>query len=84
MIKLYYSPGSCALASHIALLDAGAAHEAIASASRMRNRRSRLILRSIPKARVPLARHRQGHLTETPAILAFIARPIGQEARAAE
>ena len=29
MIKLYYSPGSCALASHIALEEAGADYVAV-------------------------------------------------------
>ena len=29
MLKLYFAPGSCALASHIALEEAGAAYEAV-------------------------------------------------------
>ena len=29
MLKLFYAPGSCALASHIALEEAGAKYEAV-------------------------------------------------------
>ena len=74
MLKLYYSPGSCALASHIALLDAGAAHEAIRVSFKDEEQKKPAYLAINPKARVPSLVTDQGILTETPAILAFIAQ----------
>jgi glutathione S-transferase len=74
MIKLYYSPGSCALASHIALLDAGAAHEAVRVSFKDEEQRKPAYLAINPKARVPSLVTDKGILTETPAILAFIAQ----------
>ncbi len=74
MIKLYYSPGSCALASHIALLDAGAAHEAIRVSFKDEEQKKPAYLAVNPKARVPSLVTDKGILTETPAILAFIAQ----------
>ena len=74
MMKLYYSPGSCALASHIALLDAGAAHEAIRVSFKDEEQKKPAYLAVNPKARVPSLVTDKGILTETPAILAFIAQ----------
>jgi glutathione S-transferase len=74
MLKLYYSPGSCALASHIALLDAGAAHEAIRVSFQNEEQKKPDYLAINPKARVPSLITDKGILTETPAILAFIAQ----------
>jgi glutathione S-transferase len=74
MMKLYYSPGSCALASHIALLDAGAPHEAIRVSFQAEEQKKPDYLRINPKARVPSLVTDNGILTETPAILAYIAQ----------
>ena len=74
MLKLYYSPGSCALASHIALLDAGAPHEAIRVSFASEEQKQPAYLAINPKARVPSLVTGQGILTETPAILAYIAQ----------
>ena len=74
MMKLYYAPGTCALASHIALLDAGAAHEAIRVSFKDEEQKKPSYLAINPKARVPSLVTDKGILTETPAILAFVAQ----------
>jgi glutathione S-transferase len=78
MLKLYFSPNSCALASHIALIDAGAAHEAIFVSFKNDEQRKPDYLAINPKARVPSLVTEAGILTETPAILAFIAQTYPQ------
>ena len=74
MLTLYYAPGSCALASHIALLDAGAAYELKRVDTGGGEQQSPAYLALNPKGRVPALVTPQGNLTETPAILAFIAQ----------
>jgi glutathione S-transferase len=74
MLKLYFAPNTCALASHIALIDAGAAHEAIFVSFKKEEQRQTEYLAVNPKARVPALVTDAGVLTETPAILAFIAQ----------
>lgn len=74
MLKLYFAPQTCALASHIALIDAGAAHEAIFVNFKQDEQRKPDYLAINPKARVPSLITDRGVLTETPAILAFIAQ----------
>jgi glutathione S-transferase len=78
MLKLYFAPNTCALASHIALIDAGAEHEAIFVSFRKDEQRSPDYLAINPKARVPSLVTDRGVLTETPAILAFIAQVYPQ------
>jgi glutathione S-transferase len=73
-MKLYYSPGSCALAPHIALAEAGADFEAIRVDFSSNEQQSEQYLATNPKGRVPALVTEQGILTETPAILAFIAQ----------
>jgi glutathione S-transferase len=72
MFKLYYSPGSCALASHIALQEAGAPYttERIDFKSNQQNSPEYLAIN--PKGRVPSLVTDRGILTETPAVLVFI------------
>jgi len=74
MLKLYYAPGTCALASHIALEEAGAAYttERIDFKSNQQNSAEYLAVN--PKGRVPALVTDRGILTETPAMLAFIAQ----------
>jgi glutathione S-transferase len=74
MLKLYYSPGSCALASRIALEDAGADHEIIHLNLAEGQQRSEEFLSINPKGRVPALVTDKGVLTETTAILAYIAQ----------
>lgn len=74
MLKLFYSPGSCALASRIALEEAGAEYEAVKLDFAANEQRSAEYLKINPKGRVPVLVTGKGILTETPAILAYIAQ----------
>jgi glutathione S-transferase len=74
MLKLYYSPGSCALASHIALEEAGADYEAIRLSFKDEDQKKPEYLKINPKARVPALVTDRGVLTETPALLIYIAQ----------
>lgn len=72
MFKLFTAPGSCALAVHIALEDAGAPYEAVRLDFANGAQRSPDYLAVNPKGRVPALVTPEGALTETPALLAFI------------
>jgi glutathione S-transferase len=74
MLKFYYAPNTCALASHIALEEAGAKYEAVRLDFAENEQRQPAYLMINPKARVPALATDRGVLTETPAILAFIAQ----------
>jgi glutathione S-transferase len=74
LLKLFYSPGSCALASHIALTDAGADFEAVRIDFGAGEQLKPGYLEINPKGRVPSLIAEDGVLTETPAILAYIAQ----------
>ncbi|MHA1567314.1 MAG: glutathione S-transferase family protein [Alphaproteobacteria bacterium] len=74
MLKLYYAPGSCALASHIALEEAGVEYEAIRLNFSADDQKKPEYLAINPKARVPALVTDNGVITETPAVLAFIAQ----------
>jgi glutathione S-transferase len=78
MFKLYYSPGSCALASHIALEEAGAAYTPERVNFKASQQTSPEYLAINPKGRVPSLVTDHGILTETPAILAYIAQSYPQ------
>lgn len=74
MWKLYYAPISCSLASHIALEQAGAKYEAERVDFSKNAQRSAEYLRINAKGRVPALLTEHGVLTETIAILTFIAQ----------
>ena len=80
MMKFYYGIGTCSVASHIALEEAGAEYEAIRVDIRNNQQQSPEYLALNPKGRVPTLITERGILSETPAILAYIA----QTHRAAE
>ena len=82
MITLFYAPNTCSLASHIALEEAGADYEARRVDFAANAQRSPDYLAVNPKGRVPALVTERGVLTETPAILAFIAQSF-PEARLA-
>jgi glutathione S-transferase len=74
MLKLFYAPNSCAMASHIALEEAGAAYEAVKVDLVAGDQRKPDYLAINPKGRVPALVTDRGVLTENPAILAFVAQ----------
>jgi glutathione S-transferase len=74
MMKLYYAAHTCALASHIALEDAGAEYSTVRISFAAEEQRKPEYLAINPKARVPALVTMRGILTETPAMLAFIAQ----------
>ncbi|MCC7047806.1 MAG: glutathione S-transferase family protein [Alphaproteobacteria bacterium] len=74
MLTFFYAPETCALASHIALEEAGAVYEARWIDFGKSEQRSADYLKINPKGRVPALATDRGTLTETPAILAFIAQ----------
>jgi glutathione S-transferase len=74
MLKLFYSPGSCALASHIALEEAGADYQAVRVNFADNEQRKPEYLKVNPKGRVPALVTEHGILTETPAILVYISQ----------
>ncbi|MCB1686469.1 MAG: glutathione S-transferase N-terminal domain-containing protein [Pseudomonadales bacterium] len=82
MLKLFYTPGTCARASHIALRDAGAEFELQRVDFATAEQRTDAYRKINPKGRVPALQTDRGVLTETPAILAYIAQ-IHPEARLA-
>lgn len=73
MLTLYSSPGACSLASHIALRDAGAAFELARVDFKSSQQRGPDYLAINPKGRVPALVTDHGVLTETPAILGYVA-----------
>jgi glutathione S-transferase len=74
MLKLYYSVGSCALASHIALEEAGADYQAVRISLRDGDQLKPGFLAINPRGRVPALVTAQGVLTENVAILAYVAQ----------
>ena len=74
MLKLYYAPGTCALASHIALEEAGAAYETVRLNFKNDDQKKPEYLKINPKARVPALVTDRGIITETPALLIYIAQ----------
>jgi glutathione S-transferase len=78
MMRLFYSEGSCSLASHIALEEAGAAYELVRTSTRDGAQRRPEYLALNPKGRVPALATDQGVLTENVAILAWIAQTYPQ------
>ena len=74
MLKLFYAPGACSLASHIALEEAGVPYELARLDFKADDQKKPEYLKVNPKGRVPALVTDRGILTETPAILAFIAQ----------
>jgi glutathione S-transferase len=74
MLRLYYATGTCALATHIALEEARAPYEAVRMDFGAQAQRSPEYLAINPKARVPALVTEHGTLTETPALLIYVAQ----------
>ena len=74
MLKLYYFPGTVAFATYITLEEAGADYEAI-RVDFMKGEQTKADYLAVnPKGRVPALITEQGILTETPAILLYLAQ----------
>jgi glutathione S-transferase len=73
-LKLYYAVDTCSLASHIALVDANAPYETVRMSFATADQRKPEYLAINPKGRVPALVTDRGVLTETPAMLGFIAQ----------
>ena len=73
-ITLFYAPGACSLAPHIALEETGSPFRATAIDTKGGEQRRPAYLKINPKARVPALLVDDWALTENPAILQFIAR----------
>ena len=74
MLTLYWTPHTCALATHIVLEEAGAAYDTVRIDFAQNQQQSPDYLRINPKGRVPALVTDRGVLTETPAMLAFVAQ----------
>jgi len=73
-LTLYYAPGTCALAVRIALEEAGAPYQLHLLDFAAREQQSAEYLAVNPKGRVPALATEEGVLTETPALLAYVAQ----------
>jgi glutathione S-transferase len=74
MLKLFWAPNTCALASLIALEEAGADYTLARVDFRASEQSKPPYLAINPKGRVPALITDRGTLTETPAILGFLAQ----------
>jgi glutathione S-transferase len=74
MMTFYYAPDTCALATHIALEEAGAAYEERLVDFSAAEQTMPEYLAINPKGRVPALVTARGVLTETPAILVYVAQ----------
>lgn len=74
MLTLFYTPRTCALATHIALIDVGADYALKRIDFAKGEQRAPEFLAVNPKGRVPALVTPQGVLTETPALLTYLAQ----------
>lgn len=72
-LTLYYSPKACSLAAHIALEESGLPYEAVDVNIRVGKNRSEQYLALNPSGTVPALRIDEAVLTESQAILTFVA-----------
>lgn len=74
MLKLYYSPGACAIASHIGLEEAGVDYEVEKIDLRAGQQRTPEYLAINPAGVTPALATSQGVITQNSAILAYVAQ----------
>ncbi len=74
MLKLYYSPGACAVASHIGLEEAGADYEIEKIDLRAGQQRTPEYLAINPAGVTPALKTSEGVITQNAAILAYVAQ----------
>lgn len=77
-LTLYYTPGTCAQAVRIALHEAGAEHQLVRVDFAAGQQRAPEYLSVNPKGRVPALATEHGILTETPALLLYVAQRFPQ------
>jgi len=70
----YTAPATCALATHIALHEAGATFDTVRLDFKAQEQRGAAYLAINPKGRVPALATERGVITETPALLVFVAQ----------
>jgi glutathione S-transferase len=78
VLKLFYTPGTCSLASHIALEETGIDYTAAPVDFSKAEQTKPDYLAINPKGRVPALVTDRGTITETPAILTYIAQSAPQ------
>jgi glutathione S-transferase len=78
MLKLFYAPNACSLASHIALTEAGAEFEAVRLDMKAGEQQKPDYLAVNPKGRVPALMTPRGVLTESVVILGWVAQTYPQ------
>lgn len=74
MLTLYFSPGACSMASHIALEEAGAAYEERPTLLAKGEQRTDAYLRINPRGKVPALVADSHVITENTGILTYLAR----------
>jgi glutathione S-transferase len=74
VLKLYYAAHTCSLATHIVLEDVGADYSTVRVDFAKDQQKSPEFLKVNPKARVPALATDKGILTETPAMLVYVAQ----------
>lgn len=74
MLELYYAAHTCSLATHIVLEEVGAAYSTVRIDFATEQQKSADYLKVNPKARVPALVTERGILTETPAMLVYVAQ----------
>ena len=79
MLTLYYAPNTCSLATHITLIDAGAEFQLQRIDFVKKQQVSPEFLSINTKARVPALMTENGVLTETPAMLVYIAQTFPEK-----
>jgi glutathione S-transferase len=78
MLTLYYSPGACSLAAHIALEEAGASYALRLVSIPKGEQQAPEYLNVNPRGKIPALSTDEGVLTENVAILTYIARSFPQ------
>lgn len=78
MLTLYYSPGACSTASHVALEETGAPYEAKLISTAKGDQKTPEYLAINPRGKVPALRADNDVITENVAILTYLARRFPQ------
>jgi glutathione S-transferase len=79
MLTLYITPGTCSRASHIALAESGLDYQVSLIRFAEGEQRSPAYLKVNPKGRVPALATEKGVLTETVALLPYIAQLVPEK-----